>query len=127
MGPIEAVLGLACVGVLGLIWLWPAAWAIGDAQKRGVSAALPIAMFWLAGPFAALIWLAIRPAKAVDQKLPVDYRNADDALAAASQLDHLGEWDAAVSLYNHVALRWPEHAVYVENCVQKIRQKQAAD
>jgi hypothetical protein len=52
--------------------------------------------------------------------------NADDVLAAASQLDKRGDWDAAIALYRSAALRWPEHTGYVEKCIAEIARKQTA-
>lgn len=56
---------------------------------------------------------------------PVD-DNAEDAIAAAKKIENSGEWESAISLYSEVAARWPEHSNYVDNCIQAIRQKQAA-
>ena len=107
-------------------YLWCVAWAIGDAQKRGQSGGFIVLLFWLLGPLAALIWLGVRPEQSLIERLPDDYNDPDDAIAAASRLDSLGDWDAAISLYRSVAERWPEHSTYVTNCIADIDQKQTA-
>ena len=107
-------------------YLWCVTWAIGDAQRRGQGGGLIVLLFWLFGPFAALVWLAARPSQALIERAPSDYDDADDAMAAASRLDSLGDWDAALSLYRSIAERWPEHAPYVTNCIADITQKQTA-
>jgi hypothetical protein len=60
-----------------------------------------------------------------EKQSPV-YENADDAMAAAFQLDMRGDWDAAVELYQVAASRWPQHGPYIANCIAAIRQKQSA-
>jgi tetratricopeptide (TPR) repeat protein len=82
-------------------------------------------LFWLFGPFSALIWLLVRPRTKVVDRVPDDYSNPDDALAAAARLDQLGEWDAAITLYENAAKRWPDHHDYIANCLQQIKEKQA--
>ncbi len=49
--------------------------------------------------------------------------NADEAMAAASRLDQMGEWDAAIAAYQEVADRWPEHATYIANCIADVQRK----
>ena len=112
------------LGLLGL-YLWSVAWAIGDAQKRGHSGGGILVLFWLFGPLAAFIWYLTRPSTTVAERLPADYSNADDAMAAASRLDTLGDWDAAIQLYESISDRWPEHSPYTESCVDSIRRKQS--
>jgi hypothetical protein len=46
-------------------------------------------------------------------------------LAAASRLDSLGEWDAAIKLYEDAAVRWPEHKSYAAACIQRIAEKKS--
>ncbi len=111
---------LALIG----LYLWSVAWAIGDAQKRGHSGCWILVLFWLFGPLAALVWLVSRPSTTVVERPPKNYTNPDDALAAASRLDSLGEWESAIGVYQNAAERWPEHAGYVESCIDSIRQKQ---
>lgn len=52
--------------------------------------------------------------------------NADDALDAASRLDHGGDWDGAIDVYRRVGDLWPEHANYVDNCIASIERKRDA-
>jgi len=102
-------------------------WAIGDAQKRGQSGCLFLFLFWLFGPFAALVWLIVRPSTTVEQRPHDDYTNAEDALAAASRLDQLGEWHKAISLYESAAHRWPEHKDYAFECQKRVKAKLSPD
>jgi hypothetical protein len=101
------------------------AWAITDARRRGRTGGAIVLLLALFGPLSALLWLVMRPKTAVIDRREADYDNADDALAAAAQLDHLGEWGAAAMLYQHAAARWPEHRPYVVQCLARIIQKQA--
>lgn len=110
------------VAFLGL-YLWSVAWAIGDAQRRGYGGCLVLFLFWILGPFAALFWFAIRPKETLNKRSPKSFDNPNDSLAAAARLDKLGDWDAAVELYEVTANRWPEHADYISNCVREIKQK----
>lgn len=107
-------------------YLWSVAWAIGDAQRRGQGGGFIFVLFWLFGPLAALVWLGVRPTQSLTERMPDDYTDPDDAMAAASHLDSLGDWDAAVSLYRSVAERWPEHSAYIDKCVSDISRKQSA-
>jgi hypothetical protein len=77
------------------------------------------------GPLGALAWLLIRPRTKLAERLPNYYVTAEDALAAVSRLEMLGEWGAAIGLYHNVAERWPEHQRYVDGCVRQIRTKQS--
>ena len=52
--------------------------------------------------------------------------DAENALAAAARLDHRGDWDDAISLYQFIEERWPEHANYVHNCIRDIERKRSA-
>jgi hypothetical protein len=101
------------------------AWAITDARRRGRTGGAIVLLLALFGPLSALLWLVMRPNTTVIDRGEADYDNADDALAAAAQLDHLGEWRAAAVLYQHAAARWPEHRPYVVQCLALIWQKQA--
>ena len=64
-------------------------------------AAIPVPrlflLVWLCGPVAAIIWLYVRPRTMLVDRPVDDYANADDAIAAASKLDMLGDWDEAVA------------------------------
>jgi hypothetical protein len=55
-----------------------------------------------------------------------EYGNDEDAIAAASLLERQGEWKSAVAQYRAVAVRWPEHAEYVANCIKQIEKKQGS-
>ena len=118
---IEIVVVLA----LPFLYVWSIAWAIGDAQKRGHAGCLPICLFVCLGPFAIVGWLLLRPGKRVADKQFEDYEDADDALSAAHRLEMLGDWDAAIALYRHCAERYPEHKLYVEQCIEQIKEKQS--
>src|SRR5262245_49133974 len=100
-------------------WFGPAAWAIGDAQKRGQSGGVVVLLFWLFGPFSALVWLLTRPRSTLVERPREAYTNADDAIAAAAHLDTLGDWDAAMALYQDAGNRWPEHGAYLARCIQE--------
>ena len=100
------------------------AWAITDARRRGRTGGAIVLLLALFGPLSALLWLVMRPKTAVIDRNEADYDNADDALAAAAQLDHLGEWRAAAHLYQHAAARWPEHRPYVVQCLACICEKE---
>jgi hypothetical protein len=54
-----------------------------------------------------------------------DYDRPDDAIAAATRFDRLGDWDAAIDLYRHAAQRWPEHAEYIQHCIDRVAEKQS--
>ncbi len=114
---------LLIVAFLG-VYFGSAAWAVGDAQKRGHTGGIIVVLFWLFGPLSAIIWLISRPRTRLIERAPQDYTNADDALAAASQLDKLGEWDAAIAAYENAGQRWPEHEHYISECMTRIREKQ---
>ena len=114
------------VGLGGFaLYLWVVSWVISDAQKRGTTGGLPIFLFWFFGPLAVAVWLVVRPSQRLAEKQSVDYSNADDALAAASRLDTLGDWDQALALYQTSAQRWPEHQAYIERCVEQINEKRS--
>jgi len=53
------------------------------------------------------------------------YANADDAIAAASRLEMRGDWIASIDLYRRAAERWPQHATYNQNCIDRVSQKQS--
>jgi len=54
---------------------------------------------------------------------PLRPDNVDDAIDAASKLDKLGDWHAAIDAYRGIADRWPEHATYVANCIADVKRK----
>jgi hypothetical protein len=107
------------------IFVSSTAWAITDARRRGRTGVGVVLMIALFGPFAALMWLVMRPKGSLIERLPVDYDYPDDALAAASKLDALGEWEHATALYQHAAISWPEHRPYVVQCLARLHQMQA--
>jgi hypothetical protein len=72
-----------------------------------------------------LIWIALRRRANVAIRPPAEYADADDALAAAFQLDVQGDWEAAIALYGEVARRWPEHAHYARECIAHIEEKRS--
>jgi len=121
-----AVLLIPLIFLLFLaLWGGSAAWAVGDAQRRGQSGGLLFLLLWACGPFAAVIWYFVRPRTTLVERSFDDCSTEGDALEPASRLEQLGDWDAAVVLYERVAKRWPENQHYVEECVKVIRQKQA--
>ncbi len=106
----------------------PGAWAIGDAQRRGQTGYLVVALFTLLfflGPLCLVIWLLIRPRTKLIDRDPEFYTNPEDALSAASKLDKLGHWDAAIESYQYAAKRWPENHDFIAASVAAIREKQA--
>jgi len=54
---------------------------------------------------------------------PDEIESADDAVAAASKLDTMGEWHASIAAYRVAAERWPEHATYIDNCIADVQRK----
>jgi hypothetical protein len=40
-------------------------------------------------------------------------------------MERLGRWNEAVAQFETIAQRFPEHAVYVGNCIQAVRDKMA--
>ena len=104
-----------------------AAWAVGDAQKRGYTGGGLFLLLWVCGPLSAMIWLFVRPRTKLIERAVQDYTNADDAIDAASRLEMLGDWDEAIVLYEYVAAQWPEHAGYVNECIKMIYGKKGAN
>jgi uncharacterized membrane protein YedE/YeeE len=120
---VGAILALTLIG----LYFAPAAWVIGDAQKRGYAGggAIVVALTVVVSPLSALIWFAIRPRKKLVDRAPEDYQSPDEAFSAAVGLDKLGEWDAANAVYEYAAQRWPEHQAYVAACLEEIKEKQS--
>jgi hypothetical protein len=83
-------------------------------------------LIWICGPLCALIWLIVRPHTSFTEPTVQNYANADDAIAAASRLDILRDWDEAIEPYRYAATRWPEHGEYVMKCVERIDEKKVA-
>ena len=54
---------------------------------------------------------------------PGEFENADDAIAAASKLDTMGDWHASIAAYRAAAERWPEHSTYIDNCIADVQRK----
>lgn len=119
------ILGFACFAVAFGVYIAPAAWAVGDAKKHGQAGGVIVLLFWLLGPLSALIWMGIRPSERMVDRKPEEYTNADDALAAAASLDQIGEWDAAIALYEETVTRWPEHDAYIAASIRQIKEKQS--
>jgi hypothetical protein len=124
--PVYILIGVAFGLAFLVLWGACAAWVINDAQMRGHSGCVPVVVLGIGGPCSALIWLLVRPRTKLVERPNQDYENADDALAAASQLDMLGDWDEAIALYQYVATRWPAHGEYINACVNTIYDKKAA-
>jgi len=118
-----AALFITWVAVCGGI----AAWVAGDAQKRGYSGVVPLLWLCSGGPLSAVIWLFLRPHTTLVERPVHDYANADDAIAAASKLDMLGDWDEAIVLYQYAATQWPGHAGYVQECIKVINDKRGGN
>jgi hypothetical protein len=119
------LIGLAFGVAILVLWGACAAWLVNDAQMRGRSGCAVVLVLGFFAPCAVPIWLLVRPSATLAQRPADDYTNADDALAAASKLDVLGEWDAAIALYQHAATRWPEHCDYISACINTINDKVA--
>ncbi len=118
------LVGLVILAVsVGSLYVVCIAWAVGDAQKRGQSGALVVGFFASLGPFAAVLWLLVRPLFKPVIRSAMDRGHPDDTLAAAFQLDMAGDWDAAAALYGEVAKRWPEHEPYVRGRIAEIEEK----
>jgi len=122
---LRTIIGLVCVAVAAVLYVAPAAWAVGDAQKRGQSGGLIFLLFYLFGPLSAIIWLAVRPRAKVVDRSPDEYANPEDLIAAANRLDQLGEWDTAIRMYEAAAQRWPDQSDYVAACIKQIKHKQS--
>ena len=82
-------------------------------------------LMWLFGPPSAIVWLIVQPGAKLTERDPTGYSNAEDALAAASRLDTLGDWEAATAIYQGAAIRWPEHEEYIQRCLEHVREKQS--
>jgi hypothetical protein len=119
---VGAAFGLAYL----ILWGASVAWVVGDAQKRGNPGCALLLVLGITAPFSALIWLLVRPRTGFVDRPVQSYTNADDALAAASRLDMLGDWDEAIELYQYAATQWPEHGDYIRECVKIIEGKKAA-
>ena len=63
MEVLPTILGLLFAGVFLFIYFAPAAWAVGDAQRRGQAGGIVVLLFLLFGPLTAIIWLCVRPHK----------------------------------------------------------------
>jgi hypothetical protein len=123
---IAILVGLPVLLLCGGLYLWCVSWVIRDAQQRGYQSSFLLLVSWYCcGVLWIPIWFLIRPKEKVVDKPVGDYSNADDAIAAATQLDGLGEWDKALEVYQMVAARWPEHRTYIEKCMEAIRTKQS--
>ncbi|TWU59521.1 hypothetical protein V7x_55990 [Crateriforma conspicua] len=59
----------------------------------------------------------------LDSEFP---KNVDDAIAAASKLEKVGDWDEAIEAFREAADRWPDHATYIRNCIAEIERKRDA-
>jgi hypothetical protein len=120
---LSAILGI--LTVFAFVYVAPIAWAVSDARKRGYSGAIIVVFFVLFGPLSALVWLLGRPRGKLMDRPPEEYANAEDALVAASRLDQLGEWDAAIAMYERAADQWPDQRDYIASCIGRIREKRA--
>ena len=118
---------IAVLAVVGFVTFIAAifAWGVGDSQKRGQTGCFFLIMFAFLGPLGVLVWLLVRPAKTLVQRPHENYTSADEALAAASSLEQLGEWDLAIALYENAAHRWPGQKGYIAECLQRIKEKQS--
>jgi len=67
---LPTILGLACAAVFLFAYFGPAAWAVGDAQRRGQAGGIIVVLFWLFGPLSALILLIVRPRTKVVDSAP---------------------------------------------------------
>jgi hypothetical protein len=124
-GGLDLVGSVILAVIVGGLYVICIAWAVGDARKRGQSGVLVVAFFASLGPFAAVLWLLVRPSVKPVIRSAMVCSNPEDALAAAFQLDIAGDWDAAVVLYGEVARHWPEHEPYARGRVTEIELKQS--
>jgi hypothetical protein len=74
--------------------------------------------------FPRLNWLSVRSIWKRRHESFDGYSNADDAIAAASRLEMLGDWTDSIDLYRFAAERWPEQREYVQRCIDRIAEKQ---
>jgi hypothetical protein len=111
------LIALIVLLVLAAVPLWLLSWSFRRFRRRGQTGLGSVALL---GPLAGL---AAQGEELVNKKFE-NYRNAEDALHAASQLDSLGEWDLSIKLYQFAAERWPEHKHYAENSINQIQGKQ---
>ncbi len=61
----------------------------------------------------------------IADRAPGNYIDPNEAIAAAVRLDMLGDWEAAIALFETAAQNWPEHQRSIERCIRYIHQKQA--
>ena len=54
-----------------------------------------------------------------------EFRNPEDAIAAASQLEMSGDWADSIDLYRRAAERWPEHWGYAQCCIERVTHKRS--
>ena len=120
-----SIVGLLCVGFFVAIYAGSAAWAVGDAQKRGHSGGLVVLLFWLLGPLSAVVWLVIRPRERLVERQPTDYRDAEHAMDAATRLEGFGDWDEAVAVLTYTVEEWPKHGEYARQCIKAIDAKRS--
>lgn len=89
-----------------------------DPSRTGRRYSYAVLFFLFFGPLGAIFWLALRLYEnAGAAEPPAKYADPEDALAAASVLERIGDWDAAVLLYAEIAARWPEHRQYARECI----------
>ena len=74
--------------------------------------------------FPRLNWLSLHSIRKRRHESFDSYSNADDAIAAASRLEMLGDWTDSIDLYRFAAERWPEQRKYVQRCIDRIAEKQ---
>lgn len=55
----------------------------------------------------------------------VDHNDPEEVLAHASQLDKQGRWEEAIDVYRSAALKWPQQATYIRNCITAIEEKKS--
>jgi len=120
------IAGFACLTVSVAIWFGPGYWALRDAYRRGKNPGVIVLPWLFFGPLSALIWLVIRPSTTLLDQPTEEFTTSDDALSAAARLDRIGEWAAAVRIYENVAKRWLEERDYANNCIDAIRHKETA-
>lgn len=122
-GIISAGIALLLFAGFVAVYAGSVAWAVRDAQQRGHSGGRIVLFFCLFGPLSAIAWLAIRPKTRLVERQPTTYRNADDAIDAATRLDDLGDWDEAIAVLEYAAQQWPEHADYTRQSIKAIDAK----
>jgi hypothetical protein len=138
--PLVEMLGFYVLVMLAPALGWAGAWSMLKRRRYRLAVigawSLMVPLFgpWFGLTFPLGIWLvvllrrdSIRGAFLPSlERDPEAFSDPEEAIAAATKLDSMGDWDDAIAIYRRVASRWPEHASYAENCISAINRKQVA-